>query len=310
MPDSVTPSPTTFLLRYIDHYPRPTMTKPTALETAKRLELEMTKKPTQLELWEQESWGDKKRGMSKTLARSALFAVIDKRPKERRRFDNEPVRTLQDFTIRYTGWQLDQDDHLVFMQLCHLAHSEKLGTAVKITGIKALNGLRWDTSAESYTRLRESYRRLLEATVYIYTDKGKLIYGSHLLESLKGSDGPGDTDTPETEWTIKLNAETANILTGDEVTLLDWVRHMKLSGLAKWLHAFYSTYEAPLPYKAETLYEFCGSKIGEQRVFRSRLKKALDSLIPAFLDSYTIGPRPSYLVTVKRKRDPKVIEAA
>jgi hypothetical protein len=286
------------------------MTKPTALETAKRLELEMTKKPTQLELWEQQTWSEKKRGMSKTLARSALFAVIDKRPKERRRFTNEAIRTLNDVTIRYTGDQLDQDDHLVFMQLCHLAKSGQLGAVVSITGITALEGLGWGVSSISYTRLRESYRRLLEGTIYVYTDKGKLIYGSHILQSLKGGDDLADTDTPDTEWTIKLNVDMANLLTGDEVTLLDWVRHMKLSGLAKWLHAFYSTYETPLPYKTETLYEFCGSKIGEQRIFRSRLKKALDSLIPEFLDSYTIGPRPSYLVTVKKKRDAKVIEAA
>lgn len=265
----------------------------TALDVAKRMEREFTRKPEQLHLW-----SEKVRGMSKTIANSALFAVIDKRV-ARRRFEAEVVRSLLDVTIRYTGAQLDQDDHLVFMQLCHLARVEKIGAVVKVTGLAALKGLGWDTSKESYTRLRESYRRLLEGTVYIHSDSGKQLYGSHLIHSVKAS-GAADADI-STEWTVVLNADMANLLTGDELTLIDWVRHFKLSGLAKWLHAFYSTHEVPLPYKAETVYELCGTKIAEQRVFRSRLKKALDELVEAkFLESYSVGPRPSYLVSVKK----------
>jgi hypothetical protein len=275
----------------------------TALEKAKRLEREFSRKPQQLELW-----GEKVRGMSKTLANSALFAVVDKRT-PRRRFEAEVVRSLLDVTIRYTGAQLDQDDHLVFMQLCHLARTEKIGTVVRVTGLAALKGLNWDSSKESYTRLRDSYRRLLEGTVYIHTDSGRQLYGSHLIHSVKAN-GSADAD-PSAEWTIILNADMMNLLTGDELTLLDWVRHFKLSGLAKWLHSFYSTHATPLPYKAETIYELCGTKIAEQRIFRSKLKKALDELVSAqFLASYTVGPRPSYLVSVKKPSGEKIVDAS
>jgi hypothetical protein len=184
-----------------------------------------------------------------------------------------------------------------------------MGTVVKVTGMAALTGLGWDTSKESYTRLRDSYRRLLEGTVYVHTDTGRQLYGSHLINSMKAS-GSADTDV-STEWTIMLNADMVNLLTGDELTLLDWVRHFKLSGLAKWLHAFYSTHATPLPYKAETLYELCGTKIAEQRIFRSRLKKALDELVVAkFLATYTVGPRPSYLVSVKKPDGGKLVDGS
>jgi hypothetical protein len=276
----------------------------TALDRARQLEAEFTNRPKQLSLWD-----DRVRGMSKSLVNSALFAVLDKR-KPRRNLENEVVQSLQDVEIRYTGKQLDQDDHLVFMQLCHHARTSPFGEVVKVTGLNAINGLGWDRSCLSYERLRASYRRLLEGTVYVEItgQKRRKVYGSHLISKLL-EEGHHDDDV-RGEFTIVLDPSLANILTGDEMTLLDWARHFKLSGLAKWLHAFYSTHKVPLPYKAETLLGLCGSKQKNPRLFRAKLKDALDELVPEFLDSYTIGPRPSYLVTVKKKRDAKVIEAA
>jgi hypothetical protein len=270
---------------------------PTALERAQRLEQEFAQ-PKQLKLWHEDM-----RGISKRLSASALFAVRDKRmPRERH--TDRVVASLQNVSMKYSGVELDQDDHLVFMQLVHFARKEPLGVTVRITGRAALKELGWDTSKESYDRLRDSYKRLLEGTVYIDVDmvgqKGrKKLYGAHLLNAVTADELMADT--PQAEWTIKLNPDLANLLTGDEMTMIEWVRHYKLSPLARWLNSFYSTHESPLPYKAATLGSLCGSTQADERGFRFRLKKALEELKAGqFISEYTIGPKPSYLVSVKR----------
>jgi hypothetical protein len=188
------------------------------------------------------------------------------------------------------------------MQLCHLARNEPFGTPVKLTGLAALKGLGWDSSKESYDRLRGCYKRMLEGTVYITTtdDRKRVMYGAHLLRSV-GSLDELKGDDAHTQWTIVLDPSLANILTGDELTLIDWVRHYKLTPLAKWLHGFYSNHREPYPLSAEKLHDLCGSAQTDMRGFRFRLKKALDELIAfGFIENYAVGPKPSYLVTVKR----------
>ncbi|OXJ21376.1 hypothetical protein CFB82_41590 [Burkholderia sp. HI2714] len=137
-------------------------------------------------------WGNDTRGMSKSLARSALFAVRDKRA-ERERYDNAVIASIEGLEIRYSGEELRQDDHDVFMQLCHLARDEYVGEAVHISGLQALEGLKWGRSQEDYDRLRACYKRLLEGTVYVTkteTDRtGKIkkkthMFGSHLFSSV------------------------------------------------------------------------------------------------------------------------------
>jgi hypothetical protein len=242
-------------------------------------------------------WGENVRGMAKTLARSALFAVRDKRV-PRVIYDNEIIASLQNVDIRFWGEELRQDDHDVFMQLCHLARNEDLGVEVRTTGLDALRGLGWGSSLEDYKRLRECYYRLLRGTIVV-TPSGceEPIYGSHLLGSI-ASDSKSDSGVTAmaSRWTIKLDLQLAAILTGDEMTLIDWVRHHKLSALAKWLHRFYSTHETPIAYKADTLHALCGSRQANMPAFRQKLKKAFEELIAT---GYKIDSG-TYLVKVRR----------
>ncbi len=263
-----------------------------ALATAQRLEEEFSTLPRQLDLW-----GADVRGLSKCLANSALFSVREKRA-PRRRYDEEVIASLNNVTMKYTGTQLDQDDHLVFMQLVHIARTTPFGEAVQVDASEALRGLGWSDSQESYDRLRNSYKRMLEGTVYVEDRKPKRwrLYGAHLINTIAG-----EAVTSGTRWIIFLDHSLASILTGNDLTLIDWVRQRRLSGLAQWLHAFYATHAEPLPYKAATIYELCGSKHTSARGFRQKLAKALGELADErFIDSYEVGPRPSYLVAVKR----------
>lgn len=266
-----------------------------AIGLAQRLAREHLRLPTQLDFW-----GADVRGIAKCLANSALFSVRDKRT-PRVKYDDAEIASLSDVTVKYTGTQLDQDDHLVYMQLIHMARTTPLGEAVLVAASEALRGLGWADSQESYDRLRASYKRMLEGTVWVADHKPKRtrMYGSHLLNAIGGDDL-----VTGTTWTIVLELGLAAILTGDELTLIDWLRQRRLSGLAQWMHAFYATHDSPLPYKAATLYELCGSKMASAASFRLRLKRALDELkAEKFIAHYEIGPRPSYLVSVRRMLD-------
>jgi hypothetical protein len=248
-------------------------------------------------------WNDEVRGMSKSLARSALFAVRDKRA-PRERYDNEVIASVDGIEIRYSGEELRQDDHDVFMQLCHLARDEHIGETVQITGIQALDGLKWGRSQEDYDRLSSCYKRMLEGTVYVTMQgKGKAsavrMFGSHLFHSVHSEAESGTIDAMSSRWMIKLNKELARIINGNEMTLIKWAADQKLSPLAKWLHRFYATHETPFEYKAETLHKLCGSRQADMAAFRQKLKKALQELVDAkFIRTYAFGAKPSYLVKV------------
>lgn len=277
----------------------------TAIERVKKLESEFGP-ASQLKLFPQ--WGSDYRGMSKSLARSALFAVRDKRvPRER--YDNAVIASLQNVEIRYSGIELRQDDHDVFMQLCHMARDEQMGSAVSITGIDALRDLKWGSSLEDYDRLRACYTRMLEGTIYV-TVKGARnirVTGSHLFQSVTAEQGTGTVEGLTARWTIRLNPELAGILTGDEMTLILWARHEELPPLAKWLYRFFATHETPFPYKAETLHMLCGSRQADMAAFRQKLKKSLQELVDGrFIASFNMGPKPSYLVTVTHLEQPRI----
>jgi hypothetical protein len=273
-----------------------------ALEIAQKLE-----QRSQMSLKLSPSWSEDKRAMSKNLARTALFGLREK-GKDREQYDNALLASVDGIEIRYTGAQLDQDDHTVFMQLCHLARDENIGSEIRITGAQALAGLKWSDSQEDYERLRSSYRRMLEGTVWLSVRKPGAknytqIYGTHLFGSVKADAANTlGLDSVQTNWTIKLNLELANLLTGSETTLIKWAAEQKMSPLANWLHRFFATHdttEAPAVFKAETLHRLCRSKRANMASWRQSLKRALDELQEVgFIASWSIGPPPAYNVSV------------
>lgn len=229
-----------------------------------------------------EVWAKTYRGISKDLTRSALFQVANKTTPRVNYDDERPVATLTNVRITYSGPELRQDDHEVFMQLVHMTRGVEFGAEVEITGHAALEGLRWENNGESYERLRQCFWRLLKGTVIVqrkrelkHGDKWRSVYGEHLINSVHAQ----DETNPELPWRIYLNTRMATLLTGNDLTLIDYMVRMKLNPLAQWLHAFYATHSAPIyPYKVAKLRELCASRQKSLPAFRQQLKTALDSL--------------------------------
>ena len=228
-----------------------------------------------------ENWANHLRGISKDLARSALFQSSAKLA-PRQIYENRPVATLNSIRITYSGPELRQDDHDVFMNLVHMARKVDLRTVVRITGNEALRWLHWENTGENYERLRQSYWRLLKGTVIVEREvtlsKGKKwrpIYGSHLVHTIDVV----DDRSPDLPWNIYLEPRMALLLTGADMTLIDYMVRMKLKPLAQHLHAFYATHSDPIhPYKVATLRGLCGSQQKSLPAFRQQLKTALDAL--------------------------------
>lgn len=258
--------------------PRQPSTPPDLLEGIRRRNTERALSDPQLPLWP-----DPVRGVPNGVLRSALFGAI-KRGK-RRYMEREPIASVEGIAIRYTGPRLDQSDLDVWEGALHLARLARLGNRIEFTekGFLRLIG-RGGHGGESIGRsdrewLRKVLARLSATTVEI--KQGPYAYGGSLIDEYFRDEHSG-------RYIVILNPRMKVIFNRDSWTQIDWsIRHaLRGHPLAQWLHGFYSTHAAPLPYKIETLHRLCGSETGECAKTEAERHKAMlgwrdDSLVPA-----------------------------
>src|SRR2546422_11035037 len=77
------------------------------------------------------------RPVSNDMARSALFSCIQ--GKDRRFIKDALLATVDGVEIRFTGEQLNQDDHDLLMQLIFMARATALGKWVTVSAYAILN---------------------------------------------------------------------------------------------------------------------------------------------------------------------------
>ena len=228
-------------------------------------------------------WNDAMRGVPNGVLRSALFGAI-KRGK-RRYMERESIACIKGVSIIYTGPRLDQSDLDVWEGALHLARLDKLGNLVEFTekaflrliGRGGSDGRNIGKSDREW--LRKAIARLTATAVEI--SQGPYTYCGSLIDEYYRNSASG-------RHVVILNPSMRVIFNRDGWTQVDWSIRRALIGypLAQWLHGFYSTHAAPLPYKVETLHILCGSESGLQAKKDSAYQKALygwkeDSLIPA-----------------------------
>ena len=184
-------------------------------------------------------WPEKNRGIPNLCLRSALFGVIKRG--RRRAVKGELIASLKGIGIRYTGWKLDQGDFDVLVQALHLQNHHL------------------ERTPENYIRFE--VKTFLRA---IGRQPGK-----------SGREWLKDCFRRLTATAIELNVDISN-----GWTQLQWQQRLHLkSGLAKWLHGFYSSHREPFPLKISTLRQLCGSDCKRMGDFRRSLRKAMNELI-------------------------------
>lgn len=247
--------------------------------------------------------------MPNVFARSALFTVANIRKGERTNMKRKVIAALNGINITYTGEELRQDDEDVFLQILHLARMQELGTAVRFTAYSMTSELNWTRNSGSYRRLVDCLDRLKASSVSVTVESGRGVrenYSGSLIRSFRWKED--FTDAPMREWEILLEKEIISLFNPESYSRLDWKVRLKLPPLAKWLHTFYHSHENPFPYKVETLHTLTASGIKELRMFRFKLKQALDLLVEhGFLITAEIDSR-SDTVIVHRNHNRKLLE--
>lgn len=228
-------------------------------------------------------WPEPVRGVPNGVLRSALFGAI-KRGK-RRFMEREPIACLKGVSIIYTGPRLDQSDLDVWEGALHLARTVRLGNRIEFTEKRFLRligrgGPSGDNLGKSDREwLRKVLARLTATAVEV--TQGPSTYGGSLIDEYF-------RDNTSSRYVVVLNPHVRALFNRDGHTWVDWsIRHALIGHpLAQWLHGFYSTHAAPIPYRVETLHRLCGSESGERAKSGAERHKAIlgwrdDSLIPA-----------------------------
>lgn len=241
--------------------------------------------PTQLPFWPSSV-----RALPHAFVRSALFGVENFRAGERENYKRKTIVALAGIRITYTGEALRQDDSDLYQQVLHLARTEELGAPVRFTAYAMLTELGWSKNKASYKRLIDGLDRLKATALSVTVDSpdgGKANYTGSLIRSFTWRES--GTGEALRHWEILLEKDIITLFSQDSYSRLDWNARLKLPPLAKYLHALFFSQEYPIPMKVEAYHQLTNSGIKEMRMFRYKLKVALELLVErGFLQSACI----------------------
>jgi hypothetical protein len=234
------------------------------------------------------------RPVSNDIARSALFSCIQ--GKDRRFIKDALLATVDGVEIRFTGEQLNQDDHDLLMQLIFMAREKPVGAWVTMPAHTILKALGRQVGGKQHRDLRADIFRLAAGTVSIRIARDRIeVTGHHLLAKAAQHED-------SRYWVYRLDPDLAFLYGGESYTLIDWDKRLNLKGkdLARWLQLYLATHAKPFPVKVDTLRELSGSRTKALRSFRGQLRLALDALLSNHdIEQWWIAQQTD-LVTVER----------
>lgn len=221
-------------------------------------------------------WPTGDRAVPNPIVRSALFGVV--RRGRRAYLRGIQLPAIGGTDIRYTGEQLDQADLDVWMGILELFKGQDIamrrGRAV--VGIREfLRSIGRTYSSGSRDWLNRTLARLSATNVEISAD-GQTYGGSLLVEYAR--------DERTSQLVVEINPRLVRLFQAHEWTRINWDERQALGGseqLAKWLHGFYSSHQAPYAITIKALQEWSGSTAGTLYEFRSELREAMGRVAAA-----------------------------
>ena len=248
-------------------------------------------------------WDDDKRAITNSIARSAVFAAVERSNK--RELVRQRVSAPSNYEITITGEQLSEIDRDVYLQALHYFRGCGPNQEIRVDPRDFLLAIGRQDGLESRKWLWQSIKRiaktLLEITI-TYPNKKIQFVGSLLTIVSEETNGiPG-------EIRMRLPLDALRFYNEDNRTLLSMSRRLSLKGpgsqLAKSLQAKIYSHRQPFPMRLETLMEQCGSKTKRVLDFKKRLIVALDLLISnQDIKGYSISK--SGLVEIQRREEGK-----
>jgi len=225
-------------------------------------------------------WPDDVRGLPNEALRCALFNARN-RKQPRRYFRNELIGTTEALTeIRYTGEELRQTDQTYLLQLLHFARGLPLGSPVEFTPYSFIKGTRTASSKQNsghVDRLLESLRRMQATAVSIHWKRMAQSISISMIPFFQWHD-EGTGERLRT-WRVTLAPELVELFGRDHFTHVHWQQRLRLpTGIATWLHGYFSSHREPYPVKVSTLQRACGCATDEPRKFKQLVRRALVDL--------------------------------
>jgi hypothetical protein len=213
------------------------------------------------------------RPVANDMARSALFSCVQ--GKDRVYIEDALLPSQDGIEIRFTGRQLNQDDHDLLMTLVFMAKNTPVGKWITVPAYAILTALGRQTGGLQYRELRTDMSRLAAGMVSIRNTKAKIEFiGHHLISKAAQHE-------ISRHWVYRLDPDLRAFYGEMSHTMIDWEKRRALQGkdLARWLQLYLATHAKPFPVKTETLKELSGSRAKLLKNFRAQLRRALDDLV-------------------------------
>ncbi len=217
---------------------------------------------------------ENKRVIPNSFLRGALFGMV--RKGRRALVKDEPIFTMSQYQIAFSGEHLDQNDLEIWDTLMYLAKERNVDSELRITLYNLCQNMRMPDNGINRKTLVNRIKRLSFGQVSIKTN-GKEYFGSLIDDGYIDHLGDG-------KLVIRYNKKLAPLFIDGDYTLISAdIRHLLGDNqLARWLYNFYESHGQPIPFAIGFLQKLCRSET-EPKDFKRKLKIALDMVKKAHL---------------------------
>lgn len=199
--------------------------------------------------------------------RGALFGMV--RKGRRALVKEEPIFTMSQYQVAFSGELLDQNDLELWDTLICLAKHNKIENLLKISLYELCQIMRLSPTKSAYEAIISRTKRLKFGMIQIKTENRE--FGGSLIDNYYiDKDGNG-------KLVIEYNKHLTELFSDSDITYVNAnIRHeLGDNQLAKWLHNFYESHTNPRPIAISFLQQLCRSK-SEPKEFKRLLKVAID----------------------------------
>lgn len=217
---------------------------------------------------------EEKRAIPNCFLRGALFGMV--RKGRRALVKDDPIFTMSQYQVSFSGEHLDQNDLEVWDTLMYLAKNRQVDTEMRITLYDLCQNMRMADNGINRKTLVSRVKRLAFGQVSIKTN-GKEYFGSLIDDGYIDADGDG-------KLIIRYNKKLAPLFTDGDYTLISAdIRHLLGDNqLARWVYNFYESHNQPMPFAIDFIHKLCRSN-SELKGFKQKLKIALELVKKAHL---------------------------
>jgi hypothetical protein len=217
---------------------------------------------------------EEKRAIPNCFLRGALFGMV--RKGRRTLVKDEPIFTMSQYEVSFSGEHLDQNDLELWDTLIYLAKTRNIKNELRITLYDLCKQIRISPTKTAYDAIVARTRRLKFGMVVIKTG-AKEFGGSMINNYYIDSDGDG-------KLVIEYNKKLTPLFSDNDYTLISAdIRHLLGDNqLARWLYNFYESHRDPLPFAINFIQKLCRSQT-EPKDFKRKLKNSLELVKKAHL---------------------------